>query len=374
LFGKVWTCGMSVRHDRVDMSKKALATGIGRRPAGAARSLGSLSADEILSGLRSGDRIMLARAITLVESGHPRHQETARELVRRCAGARTGDVLRIGISGAPGAGKSTFIDELGMAMCHRGHRVAVLTVDPSSVLTGGSILADKTRMNQLAKHEAAFVRSSPSRGSLGGVAGASREAALLCEAAGYDRIIIETVGVGQSETAVRSMVDFFLLLQLAGGGDELQCIKKGIVEIVDAIAVTKADGENTEPARQAAMDIRRVMRILAPYTEGWTPPVIHCSAFTKLGLDEVLSALDRFESMMKKTGRLGEKRKDQETEWMETVVRERIVHQVLSDERMRRRLEDFGNEIRAGRITASSACEELLSEVEIKVRPQGRSS
>lgn len=245
-----------------------------------------LSPDQICEGIARGDRTILARAITFVESEAKTHREMAREVVRRNL-PHAGKSVRVGITGVPGAGKSSFIEALGKRLCDRGHKVAVLAVDPSSSMTGGSILGDKTRMEALCRESNAFIRPSPAGKTLGGVAAKTREAIILCEAAGYDIIFIETVGVGQSEVTVRSMVDFFLLLQIVGAGDELQGIKKGVVEIADAIVVNKADGDNLRKAQCARMEYERVLHYLHSYTPEWTPKALTCSALEGTGVDDV---------------------------------------------------------------------------------------
>ena len=243
----------------------------------------SQPASDLASGIRAGDRATLARAITLIESKRADHRKTAHLLVQDLL-AQTGKAVRLGITGAPGAGKSTTIDALGTHLTAQGHKVAVLAVDPSSTRTGGSILGDKTRMSRLAVDPNAFIRPSPSSGTLGGVAAKTRETMLLCEAAGYDVLIVETVGVGQSETTVADMTDFFLVLMVAGAGDELQGLKKGIVELADMIAVNKSDGDNIGRARVAAGDYRAALHILAPRSLNWSPPVITYSALTGDGI------------------------------------------------------------------------------------------
>ena len=243
-----------------------------------------LDVSSLVRGIRNGERAVLARAITLIESKRVDHQKAARELVQELLPS-TGKAVRVGITGMPGVGKSTTIDTLGTYLTGKGHKVAVLTVDPSSARTGGSILGDKTRMARLANDPSAFVRPSPSSGTLGGVAAKTRETMLLAEAAGFDVVLIETVGIGQSEIAVADMTDFFLALMLPGAGDELQGLKKGVVEIADMIAVNKADGDNVKRAHAAVAEYRAALHILTPRSPNWTPPVIACSGLTGAGID-----------------------------------------------------------------------------------------
>ncbi|HWA87159.1 MAG TPA: methylmalonyl Co-A mutase-associated GTPase MeaB, partial [Opitutus sp.] len=252
-----------------------------------------LKLEEFVEGVLGRDANVLARAITLIESNAPRHQVQAQELLAKLL-PYTGGARRIGITGIPGAGKSIFIEALGCRLVDRGLRVAVLAVDPSSTISGGSILADKIRMEKLSRLPAAFIRPSPSGGSLGGVARKTRETVLLCEAAGFDVVIVETVGVGQNEVAVRSMVDFFLVLMIAGAGDEMQGIKKGVIELADALVINKADGDNRDRATAALADMRRVLHYLHPVTAGWTTPALLASALTGDGIDEVWRATEDF--------------------------------------------------------------------------------
>jgi len=264
----------------------------------------SLSAENLSGGIRAGDPVALARAITLVESTAPQHAAEATNLMRLLLPHRDHSV-RIGITGVPGVGKSTFIEAIGLYLCEKGHRVAVLAVDPTSVVSGGSILGDKTRMEKLSRHPSAYIRPSPSGGALGGVTRKTRETITLCEAAGYDVILVETVGVGQSEIAVRSMTDFFLLLALTGAGDELQGLKKGIVEMADAIAVTKVDGDNMAAAEKLKIELCQVLQVLTPVTAGWKPEVLTCSAIKGTGIAEIWSLVERFRSEMKSSGEEG---------------------------------------------------------------------
>jgi LAO/AO transport system kinase len=279
-----------------------------------------LDLDALVAGVRSGDRAVLGRAITLVESERSDHQERAQELITRLL-PHTGSAMRVGISGVPGAGKSTFIETLGCRLVDEGCRVAVLAVDPSSGVSGGSILGDKTRMQQLATREEAFIRPSPSSGALGGVARKTRETLLLCEAAGYDVVLVETVGVGQSETEVAGMVDVFFAILLAGAGDELQGIKRGLLELVDLIAVNKADGRRIDRVHRAVSEIRTALHILRGGDE---VPVLACSALRDVGIAEVFQALREIHDRRRASGGLEERRRDQDVEWMWAMVRAQV--------------------------------------------------
>src|SRR5690348_15696340 len=271
----------------------------------------SLDIQSLAASLRTGHRAALARAITLVESRRVDHQVAARELVQTLL-PQTGGAVRVGITGSPGVGKSTTIDVLGMSLIARGHKVAVLAVDPSSARSGGSILGDKTRMAQLAASAQAYIRPSPSSGTLGGVAAKTREAMLLCEAAGFDVILVETVGIGQSETAVADMTDFFLALMLPGAGDELQGLKKGLVELADMIAVNKADGDNIPRARAAAAEYRAALHILTPRSPSWLPPVVTYSALTGDGIELLWSKVIEHKIKLTSTGEIDAWRRDQQ--------------------------------------------------------------
>src|SRR5690349_19314313 len=271
--------------------------------------------------LRAGDRATLARAITLIESKRADHQRESHALVQELL-PDTGKAVRVGITGTPGVGKSTTIDALGTFLTGKGHRVAVLAVDPSSTRTGGSILGDKTRMARLANDPKAFIRPSPAAGTLGGVAAKTRETMLICEAAGFDVVLVETVGIGQSETAVADMTDFFLLLMLAGAGDELQGLKKGVVELADMIGVNKADGDNAARARAAAAEYRAALHILTPRSPHWTPPVITYSALTGDGIAEIWAQVATHRDKMSATGELADRRRDQQVKWMWTMLDE----------------------------------------------------
>ncbi|GJE57816.1 MULTISPECIES: methylmalonyl Co-A mutase-associated GTPase MeaB [Methylobacterium] len=285
--------------------------------------------DNIRERLLKGDRAALARAITFAESRRADHRAAVRDLIDAVL-PETGKAIRVGITGVPGVGKSTTIDMLGSQLTKAGHKVAVLAVDPSSTRTGGSILGDKTRMAQLAQDRNAFIRPSPSSGTLGGVAAKTRETMLLCEAAGFDVILVETVGVGQSETAVADLTDFFLVLMLPGAGDELQGIKKGILELADMIAVNKADdGENEKRAKVAAQDYRAALHILTPASATWSPPVVTISGLHGKGLDDLWSKIEDHRQKLTATGEIFERRKKQDVKWMWALVHERL-HQKLT--------------------------------------------
>src|SRR6185437_11949445 len=310
------------------------------------------------AGIRAGDRASLARAITLIESKRADHRADAHRLVQELLPA-TGKAVRLGITGAPGAGKSTTIDALGTYLTARDHKVAVLAVDPSSSRTGGSILGDKTRMARLAVDPHAFIRPSPASGTLGGVAAKTRETMLLCEAAGYDVVIVETVGVGQSETAVADMTDFFLLLMVAGAGDELQGLKKGVVEIADMIAVNKADGDNDERAKLAAADFRGALNILTPASASWSPPVITYSALTGNGVPELWAQVLQHKDKLGATGELAERRRAQQVKWMWTMLEERLTARLRSDPAVRAKLKAAEAAVAAGTLAPTLAVEEI---------------
>ena len=313
---------------------------------------------DLAKAIRAGDRATLARAITLIESKRGDHRKTAHLLVQELLPA-TGKAVRLGITGAPGAGKSTTIDALGSALTAQGHKVAVLAVDPSSSRTGGSILGDKTRMSRLAIDSNAFIRPSPSSGTLGGVAAKTRETMLLCEAAGYDVVIVETVGVGQSETAVADMTDFFLVLMVAGSGDELQGIKKGIVELADMIAVNKADGDNIARANIAAADFRSALHILSPRTLTWSPPVVTFSALTGNGIDGLWAKVTEHKDKMTATGELADIRRTQQVKWMWTLLEERLTARLRSDPAIRARVRTAEAQVAAGKLAPTLAVEEI---------------
>jgi len=322
---------------------------------------GRPSPDELVAGIRAGDRAVLSRAITLLESRRADHRRLADALIE-CLLPRTGGAHRIGITGVPGVGKSTLVDALGMRLVERGHRLAVLTVDPSSVRTGGSILGDKTRMANLAAHPAAYIRPSPSGGALGGVAARTRETILLCEAAGYDLVFVETVGVGQSEVLVAGMVDFFLVLALPGAGDELQGLKKGVLELADAIAVNKADGDNRLRAEQAARHYRNALAILEPEHPDWRPPVLCVSARTGEGLDELWSTIERHREIFRRTGAFERRRRDQRVAWFRSALDERLERLLREDPLIARRFPEIEVAVAEGRTAPGAAAERLVRE------------
>jgi LAO/AO transport system kinase len=312
----------------------------------------------LAQALRAGDRAQLARAITLIESRRADHQQTARQLVQMLLPS-TGQAMRVGITGTPGVGKSTTIDALGSYLTQQGRKVAVLAVDPSSTRSGGSILADKTRMPRLVADPDAFVRPSPAAGTLGGVGAKTREAMLLCEAAGYDPVLVETVGTGQSETAVADMTDFFLVLMLPGAGDELQGIKKGVVELADMLAVNKADGDNVKRATAAAAEYRAALHIISAGSELWTPPVITFSALTGHGIADMWARICEHRGRMSAAGALAARRREQQVKWMWSMLEERVTARLRSDPALRARLPKLEAAVAAGRTSPAIAVDEL---------------
>ncbi|MFI1978331.1 methylmalonyl Co-A mutase-associated GTPase MeaB [Streptomyces wedmorensis] len=316
--------------------------------------------DAYVEGVLGGKRALVARAITLVESTRPQHRALAQELLTTLL-PHSGKAVRIGISGVPGVGKSTFIDTFGTMLTGLGHRVAVLAVDPSSTRTGGSILGDKTRMERLAVDPAAFVRPSPSAGTLGGVAQATRESMVVMEAAGYDVVLVETVGVGQSETAVANMVDSFLLLTLARTGDQLQGIKKGVLELADVVAVNKADGPHERDARAAARELAGALRLMHGAEAFWAPPVLSCSARESAGLDEVWDRLKQHRALLDSTGRLTAKRHDQQVDWTWSMVRDELLRRLHGDAAVRELAPVLERRVRDGELTATLAAERILA-------------
>ncbi len=317
-------------------------------------------AETLAQAVLAGQRRALARSITLIESTRPDHRQAAEALLEHLLPC-TGNSIRIGISGVPGVGKSTFIEAFGLFVIGQGHRVAVLAVDPSSPRSGGSILGDKTRMEELSRHEQAFIRPSPSGGTLGGVARRTREALLACEAAGFDVIIVETVGVGQSETAVADLVDMFLLLLVPGGGDELQGIKKGIVEMADLVVVNKADGDLAAAAARAAIDYGNALHLLRPASRHWSPPVLRCSALNAVGIDQVWDAVLRYRRVMEAAGALPARRKEQARAWLWNEVGESLMARFRAHPRIEPGLAEMEGRVAAGTITPTAAAQYLLN-------------
>src|SRR5579864_913952 len=313
--------------------------------------------------IRAGDRTMLSRAITLIESKRADHRRSAAALTQKLLDA-TGKAVRVGITGAPGVGKSTLIDTLGSLLTYSGRKVAVLAVDPSSRRTGGSILADKTRMAHLANDANAFIRPSPASGTLGGVAAKTRETMLLCEAAGYDVILVETVGVGQSEIAVADMTDFFLVLMLPGAGDELQALKKGVVELADMIAVNKADGDNAKRAKAAAAEYEAALHILAHPSPNWSPPVVTCSALNGDGIEALWSKILDHRQRLTRSGELAARRGEQQVKWMWAMLEERLFAPLRSDRTLKAELPRIEADVAAGRLAAAEAAERLAAMLE----------
>jgi LAO/AO transport system kinase len=310
--------------------------------------------------VRDGDRASLARAITLIESKRADHRRQAHALVQELL-PLTGKAIRVGITGAPGVGKSTSIDALGTHLTGAGHKVAVLAVDPSSTRTGGSILGDKTRMARLANDTHAFIRPSPSSGTLGGVAAMTRETMLLCEAAGFDVVLVETVGIGQSETTVADMTDFFLALMLPGAGDELQGIKKGLVELADMIAVNKADGDNVKRAQSAAAEYRAALHILTPRSPNWAPPVVTYSALTGHGITELWGQVVLHRERMTGTGELAKRRREQQVKWMWSMIEQRVFAKLHTDAGLRARLPQIEAAVADGRLSPTLAVDEIAA-------------
>ena len=320
----------------------------------------NLEVDDYVEGVLRGDRMILSRAITLVESNAAPHFEIAQQVIKNLL-PYAGKSTRIGITGVPGAGKSTFIEALGTKLCKEGHRVAVLAVDPSSTVTKGSILGDKTRMEQLTREKNAFIRPSPSSGTLGGLTRKSRETLLLCEAAGYDTILVETVGVGQSETTVRSMVDFFLLVVLTGAGDELQGMKKGVMELADAIVVNKADGDNKQRAQVTRTEYERILYFLRPATEKWLTKAYTCSAYTGTGIFELWQdVICKFMQQGLENGVLAERRKQQALSWVYSMVEEHLHNLFYRSPEIISIQKDIEQEVISGQLSATIAVQKFI--------------
>ncbi|NLY78834.1 MAG: methylmalonyl Co-A mutase-associated GTPase MeaB [Lysinibacillus sp.] len=316
---------------------------------------------ELASEVREGNRTSLSKAITLIESSNSKHKELAQKLLQELL-PNTGNSIRVGITGIPGAGKSTFIEAFGTMLCNLGKKVAVLAIDPSSSLSGGSVLGDKTRMENLSRHKNAFVRPSPSAGTLGGVHKKTRETMLLCEAAGYEIILIETVGVGQSETYVRGMVDFFLLLVLTGAGDELQGLKKGIMELADGIVVHKADGDNIEKAKKTVREYKQILHFLQPSTPGWESQSLAASSVDQTGLKEVWEMIVRFEKQMKASGYWDTRRHEQTSDWFYSMITDHLIDSFFGNQENKDKVKMLENEILQGKLTVTQGLSKLFNE------------
>lgn len=321
--------------------------------------------EQYVKGVLERDRTVLSQTITLIESNLASHMEMAQEVLHQLL-PYTGKSIRIGITGVPGAGKSTFIENFGMFLCKQGYHVAVLAIDPSSTITKGSILGDKTRMEQLSRHPYAYIRPSASGGVLGGVARKTREAILICEAGGYDVILVETVGVGQSEGLVRYMVDFFLLLQITGSGDELQGIKKGVMELADAILINKADGENRLAARSLKNEINQILRYLTPATEGWITKAFTCSAIEGEGIKEIWDVIRRFQEKGKETGGFYTNRERQTIHWMHAMIMDYLKVYFYNHKEIQQHLPQMEKSVRSGAVSVTQAVLDLMKQFEKK--------
>lgn len=316
--------------------------------------------DVLFQGILDNNRRLVAKTMTLIESNLPAHQQVAQQVMERLL-PLTGKSIRLGITGVPGVGKSTFIENLGVYLADAGHRVAVLAVDPTSQRSGGSILGDKTRMEKLSAHENSFIRPSPAGETLGGVAVRTRETMLVCEAAGFDVILVETVGVGQSETRVASMVDFFLVLMIAGAGDELQGIKKGVLELADAIVINKADGDNLGPVERAQKDLELAMHLIASETPTWHTPVLTCSSVIEGGTKAVWETVLDHRQKFKETKEFDQRRKQQSIQWMWTLVEEGLKQRFKNNKRINDQIPLVSNQVENDKMSPSAAAERLLS-------------
>jgi len=319
-----------------------------------------MQTQDYIDGVLAKNRRIVAKTITLIESSLPSHQEKAKTIVDALL-PHTGKAVRIGITGVPGVGKSTYIESFGMQLVKQGHRLAVLAVDPSSSKSGGSIMGDKTRMERLSLQQQAFIRPSPSSGTLGGVTRRTRETMIVCEAAGFDIILVETVGVGQSETPVASLVDFFLVLMLAGAGDELQGIKKGVLELADAIAINKADGNNIEHAKKAKIEYEKALNLLTPSSKIWSPPVLTCSAVTLEGIDEIWQTILDHRKKLESSGELADKRRKQALDWMWALVEEGLRDRFYRNPDVEKSLSQIIKAIEKGKTAPTIAADTLLN-------------
>lgn len=333
------------------------------RSAAPAKARTALTAEDYAQGILDGDRVMLSRAITVIESNAPKHFELGQEIIQKIL-PHSGKAMRVGITGVPGAGKSTFIEAFGTYLCGEGLKVAVLAVDPSSSLSRGSILGDKTRMENLAREKNAFIRPSPSGGSLGGVTRKSRETMLLCEAAGYDAVLVETVGVGQSETMVRSMVDYFLVVVITGAGDDLQGIKKGIIELADSILVNKADGDNKMKAMMARADYDQILHYLRPATEGWKTKAYTCSSITGEGIADMWGVIKDFRDNVIASGVFSKRRKEQTIEWVRAMTAEYLQNKIAQNAELTKCREDIERKVIEGAITPTVAAKAVIGSME----------
>ncbi len=322
--------------------------------------MNQMRSNEYVRGILDGNRRMIAKTITLIESSLKDHQTAAFDLMEKIL-PHTGNSIRLGVTGVPGVGKSTFIENLGVALADKGHKVAVLAVDPTSRRSGGSILGDKTRMEKLSAHKNAFIRPSPAGETLGGVAARTREIMLVCEAAGFDVIFVETVGVGQSETSVASMVDFFLVLMIAGAGDELQGIKKGVLELADGIAINKADGDNLKAVENARADLELAMHLISPATRTWSTPVLTCSSVNDGGTQSVWETVLDHRSKFKDTGEFDQRRREQSLDWMWTLVEDGLKLRFKNNERINKAIPTVSQRVESGKISPSAAADTLLS-------------
>ncbi len=317
------------------------------------------TSEELIKAIISGDKVALSRGITLIESTKAEHSEKATQVINGCL-PFANKSIRIGITGVPGVGKSTFIEVFGKHLTSLGKKVAVLAIDPSSTISHGSILGDKTRMEELVKESNAYIRPSPSGETLGGVARKTRESIVLCEACGFDIIIIETVGVGQSETAVHSMVDFFLLLKIAGAGDELQGIKRGIMEMADAIVINKADGDNITKAKRAKVEFNRALHLFPSKKSGWTPKVTTCSSYTKDGIPEVWQIIEKYFNLTQKNGYFQDKRKEQNQYWFLETIESELKSRFYNDQKVKKSIDSFKNQVESNLISPFTAAQKLL--------------